>query len=263
VKTEGRGKYVQADRLNIYYEEYGTGRPLVLLHGGTQTGASWREFLPLLTPHFRVFTPDSRGHGRTNNPALELSYRLMAADIAGFIQKLGIESPFILGYSDGGQIALQMAMDYPGLTRAFAAGGIYYQLTGPIVKFIKSLGFVSPGVLDFDIMARLDPEFADSLRADHVSSSDPEYWKILLEQLSRMWWTPLDYTEEDFKKITEPFLVLAGDRDNFCPVQQAVDMYHFIPDAELAVFPNTTHATALTATTLPVVIDFFLRRGAD
>ena len=83
----------------------------------------------------------------------------------------------------------------------------------------------------------------------------------MLEQLSRMWWTPLDYTREDFQKITEPFLILAGDRDRFCPVEQAVDMYKLIPKAELAVFPNTTHSTAISDMTLPIIIDFLLRHG--
>ncbi len=257
--ANNRGNYVTANGISIYYEEYGSGRPLVLLHGGTQTSASWHEYLPLFTPHFRVITPDSRGHGRTNNPAAALSYRLMAADIASFLHALDITAPLLLGYSDGGQIALQLAMDYPGIASAYAAGGIYYQLTGSILKFIKSMGFIAPGIVDYGIMGREDPDSVSSLSADHVWSDDPDYWQKLLEQLSLMWWIPLDYTEEDFKKIREPFLILAGDRDQFCPVQQAVDMYRFIPHSELAVFPNATHSTAISETTLPVVIDFFQR----
>ncbi len=255
------GRYLKANGLKIYYEEYGKGKPLLLLHGGTQTSASWHEFIPDLTHHFRVITPDSRGHGRTNNPEGKFSYRLMAADMAAFIEAMGLEKPLVLEYSDGGQIALEIGMGYPGLTTALAAGGIYYQLTGPIVKFIKTLGFEGPGMLNLEQMAKEDPEFMTSLKADHVSSPDPEYWKTLLEQLSRMWWTPFDYTGEDFQKITEPFLILAGDRDRFCPVEQAVDMYTLIPKAELAVFPNTTHATALSKMTLPTIIDFLVRHG--
>jgi pimeloyl-ACP methyl ester carboxylesterase len=257
VKQQGR--YVQANGLKIYYEEYGNGKPLLLFHGGTQTSASWDEFIPALTQHFRVITPDSRGHGHTNNPEGQFSYRLMAADMAAFIKALGLEKPLVLGYSDGGQIALEIGLGYPGLTTALATGGIYYQLTGPIVKFIRTLGFEGPGMLNLEQMAKEDPEFMISLKADHVSSPDPGYWRTLLEQLSRMWWTPLDYTREDFQKITEPFLILAGDRDRFCPVEQAVDMYKLIPKAELAVFPNTTHSTALSEMTLPIIIDFLVR----
>lgn len=69
-----QGKRVQANGLNIYYEEYGVGRPLLLLHGGGSTGrGSWSRVAPILAKHFRVITPDSRGHGSTNNPDGKLS----------------------------------------------------------------------------------------------------------------------------------------------------------------------------------------------
>jgi pimeloyl-ACP methyl ester carboxylesterase len=255
------GKYVKANGLNIYYEEYGGGKPLLLLHGGTQTSAGWYEDVPFFVEHFRVITPDSRGHGRTNNPAGELSYRMMAADVAAFIQAIGLVKPIILGYSDGGQIALEIGMGYPGLASALVVGGVYYQLSGSIIKFIRSLGFEGPGVLNSEKIRDEDPEMIDEMKKAHVSSNNPEYWRTLLEQLSRMWWTPLGYTKEDFQKITEPTLVLLGDRDVFSPVEQAVEIYRSIPNAELAVIPGATHSSTINELTKPIILDFLMRRN--
>src|SRR3712207_3358294 len=94
-----KGQTVKANGLEMYYEEVGTGAPLILLHGGTATGSSWQSHLPAFEKHFRVIMPDSRAHGRTNNPDGELSYRVMADDFAAFAQALGLTNPFIFGYS--------------------------------------------------------------------------------------------------------------------------------------------------------------------
>ena len=92
--------YVEANGLRVYFEIYGEGEPLLLIHGGTCR--SWASHLPAFAEHFRVFTPDSRGHGSTDNPAGELGYRMMAADVAALIKALGLRRPLVLGYSDGG-----------------------------------------------------------------------------------------------------------------------------------------------------------------
>ena len=73
-----KGNYVQANGLNMYYEEYGNGEPLILLHSGTSTSRMWRPHIPFFAEHFRVIALDSRGHGRTNNATGVLSYVAMA-----------------------------------------------------------------------------------------------------------------------------------------------------------------------------------------
>ena len=117
------GTYVEANGLRVYYEVYGEGEPLLLIHGGTATSQSWASHLPAFAEHFRVFAPDSRGHGRTDNPTGGLGYRAMADDVAASIDALGLHRPLVLGYSDGGQVALELGMRYPGLTRALTNPG--------------------------------------------------------------------------------------------------------------------------------------------
>ena len=107
--------YIEANGLRVYYEAHGEGEPLLLVHGGIATSRSWAAHLPAFTEHFRVFAPDSRGHGRTDNPAGELDYRVMADDLAALIAALGLQWPLVLGYSDGGQVALELGIRYPGL----------------------------------------------------------------------------------------------------------------------------------------------------
>ena len=120
------GTHIEANGLRVYYEVHGEGEPLLLIHGGTATSQSWASHFPAFTEHFQVFAPDSRGHGRTDNPTGELDYRLMADDVAALVSALGLRRPFVLGYSDGGQIALELGMRYPELARALVLGGTQF-----------------------------------------------------------------------------------------------------------------------------------------
>src|SRR5690349_12583033 len=123
------GHYVQANGLDIYYQEYGQGEPLILIHGGILTAESWGPYIAGLAEHYRVITADTRGHGRTKNSGGKLSFSLLAADVVAFIQALGLEKPLVFGYSDGGQTALEIGMHYPGVARAFVVGGAHFELT--------------------------------------------------------------------------------------------------------------------------------------
>jgi pimeloyl-ACP methyl ester carboxylesterase len=100
------------------------------------------------------------------------------------------------------------------------------------------------------------------MKHDHVYADGPDYWITMLKQISVMWWTALDYTSQDFQKITEPSLILLGDRDGIVELQQAVDMYQLIPNAELFIIPNATHFTAASELTISVVLDFLLRHSS-
>jgi pimeloyl-ACP methyl ester carboxylesterase len=256
-----QGHYVQANGLNMYYEEHGSGKPLILLHGGTVTSQMWQPFLPSFVSHFRVITPDSRAHGKTNNPNGELSYQLMADDIAAFIQALNLTQPLVFGYSDGGQIALEIGMRYPGLTAALVVGAAWYKFSETYPHFLKASGFESSGVVNIEKIQREEPEWVSILKTDHARTDDAEYWQTLLKQISTMWWTPLNYTAEDFHKITEPTLIAIGDRDKLIELEQAIDMYRLIPNAELAILPNGTHNSPNPKLITASVLDFLFRHS--
>lgn len=127
--TTQRGQFVHANGVNMYYEVHGQGEPLLLIHGGTVTADWWQPYLSGFAEHYRVITPDIRGHGRSDNPTGTMSYRLLADDMAAFVRTLDIHKPLIAGYSDGGQIALEIGMRYPDLPQALIVGGAWFKFT--------------------------------------------------------------------------------------------------------------------------------------
>ncbi len=229
------GKYIEANGLRVYYEVYGEGEPLLLLHGGTATSQSWASHLPAFAEHFRVFAPDSRGHGRTDNPAGELAYRQMADDVAALIKALGLQRPLVLGYSDGGQIALELGMRYPGLARALVLGGTQFRFSEAYLEDARALLGIAEGrEVDPETLERGQPDFVDYLREAHGHVYGPGYWKTYVKQITSLWLTPLHYTSEDFAAVTDPVLLLVGDRDGVA-TEESVELFRLLPNAELVV----------------------------
>jgi pimeloyl-ACP methyl ester carboxylesterase len=255
--------YLPANGLKIFYRQQGQGRPLVLLHGATDTHRLWDPYLQDLRGHFRVIMPDSRGHGRTLNPTRQLSYRLLADDLAGLIRGLGLEKPCLFGYSDGGQTVLDFALRYPGLAGALAMGGVWYRFSAPYQQAISEAGFVGPGKIDYRVYETSAPhDWEQRLRLAHLDP-DPDYPRILLEGLSRMWWTPLNYTVEDLEKVSDPCLILMGEKDEMVPPAEGRELAELIPGAELSIIPNADHNGVLQpgGEFLAVLKDFFDRHG--
>lgn len=263
-KTEDQGarqgKYVEANGLNIYYEEHGEGHPLILLHGGTATVTSWDERMPMLSKHFRVLALDTRGHGKTDNPAGKMTYGMLADDVAAFAQALNLEKPLIFGYSDGGQVALELGIKYPDLASALVLGGTAYKFGQQYFDALDGWGVHKTGI-DLEEMERDSADWIEYLKAEHNRPDNPDYWQTLMQQISELWWSVKDYSAEELQKITAPTLILQGDRDEGVDIEQTVEMYRAIPNAELAVLPNATHG-ALNETAYQTVIDFLLRRSS-
>lgn len=235
---------IKVNDIDMYYEEEGSGPPLILLSGGTAIATSWYPHLPALSSRFRVIMPETRGHGRTNNPAGKLSYSMMADDFAAFASALGLTRPFFFGYSDGGQIGLELAMRHPEVPGGMVLGGATYHFSESYFETVNSFSFITNGQADIEAIQRDDPEWAAELQRDHGLSGDPEKWKDLLTQITPLWLTQLSTTLDDLRKITAPTMLLVGDRDEGVPVEQAVEMYRAIPNSALTVIPNADHGSA-------------------
>ena len=113
--TSTAGAYADVNGLHLYYETHGSGRPLILIHGGLGTGDMFGPVRTELAAHHQVITPDLQGHGRTADIDRPLDVRLMADDIAALIRHLGLDKPDLVGYSLGGGVALMTAIKYPEL----------------------------------------------------------------------------------------------------------------------------------------------------
>jgi pimeloyl-ACP methyl ester carboxylesterase len=255
--------YVKANGLQMYYEVYGAGRPLILLHGGTAAVSSWYGHIPTYAKYFRTFAIDSRGHGKTDNPAGELSYATMADDVAAFIRGMKLDAPLILGFSDGAQIALELGLRHAGLIRALVLGGAYYRFSERYQAGLRGFGFEKPAENGPVHIREIAEEWAEYLRHEHVREGDPDYWKTLMDQIAVLWWTPLNYTAEDFATISVPTLIVSGDREEASEVEQSVEMYQMIRKSELFIVPNAGNLESAEQMTNDLVIEFLQRNSID
>src|SRR5262245_9420698 len=168
----------------------------------------WASHIPTFAQQFRVIALDSRGHGRTKNPADTLSYRLLADDVAAFIQALGLDKPAICGYSDGGQIALELGMHYPHLASAYVIAGAAHRWTDRYFAWTKALGMERRGVVNLEHVEQNHTSLIATIRQHQDAFQGPEYWKIYLRQLSMMWLDPLQYTADDLQRLMAPTLLV-------------------------------------------------------
>lgn len=167
------------NNVNLYYEEYGNGQPIILLHGNQETHEIFDKLIYNLKENYKVYAIDSRCHGKSENP-IDISYDLMCDDIIDFIKKLNIEKPILYGFSDGGIIGLLIAIKEPNL----------------LSKLIISGANITPDVFTpFDMLiTKLFYFFTRS-----------KYIKMMLDEPN----IPL----KDLQKITIPVHVLAGEKD--------------------------------------------------
>jgi pimeloyl-ACP methyl ester carboxylesterase len=232
---------IEVNEATLYYEERGSGAPLILIHGGLGAGSQWEPVVAELANGFRVITPDSRGHGRSTNPSGELSYSLIADDVAVLIAALGLRRPVVGGWSDGGQVTLELGARHPGAAAALIVGAAYpdFDAGGLREAHRALLGADETGAPD---PAHVDAQLGESARdVKALHPGGAERWRALLRQTAPMW---LDYQglqPDELRAIRTPVLVLAGDQDELIPLDLAVSLHRALPTAELAVCPSLSH----------------------
>jgi pimeloyl-ACP methyl ester carboxylesterase len=259
------GRFEQANGIDIYYEEVGSGEPLLLIHGGFGNHSMWAPLIPAFARHFRVIAPDSRGHGRTKNSIDRMTYGLMADDMAAFIRALGLDRPLVCGYSDGGQIVLEMGMRHPGLVKAYIGGGVIYQRAAEAFERRRAFGMTEPGVVDTEVFERIEPSMVKLLREYQDPYQGEGYWKTYLRQASFMWLEAMKFTVDDFGTISDPKLIVQGDRDTGNPVEAALYIYRALPRGELAIVPTSDHLFLLSNPDrfTNLALEFLLRHQAE
>jgi pimeloyl-ACP methyl ester carboxylesterase len=255
---------IEANGAALHYEERGHGPPLLLIHGGLSAGSDWDPVVRELVDGFRVITPDSRGHGRSTNPSHELSYALIADDIAALIAALGLERPVVGGWSDGGQVALELGARHPTVAGALIVGAAYpdFDAGGLREAHRRLLGADAAGTPDLDHLDAELGEFAAEIKALHPGGT--EQWRALIRQTAAMWLGYEGLGPDQLGAMRMPALVLAGDRDEFIPLALSVSLYAALPEAELAVCPHLGHDGPTPERALPFasLIRDFARRHA-
>ena len=268
-------RFVQADGISVAYTEKGTGEPLVLLHGGGLTSAMWGKQVDALAAHYRVILPDTRGHGRTDNPDHAFGYTLLADDVAAFCRALGLEKPIIMGYSDGGITTLTVGIRHPELARALVVGGAVPPVEAEDMRhyFEGMAAYYAPVTkradltdADLDAMYKADPESWSFFAKQHAKPGRDDFWRTLMKDVWNTWNQPESYayTAEQLAAVHVPVLGVLGERDEcFRPVA-AARLADALPAGELAVVPGAGHNAFRAKAELfnSLVLDFLRRQGA-
>jgi pimeloyl-ACP methyl ester carboxylesterase len=232
-------KYSQVHGLKMYREIRGTGPTLVLLHGGTCTVDFWPEALEYFAGHYRVIAPEQIGHGHTpDDPRRPLDYHAMAEDTVELLRQLQVDSAFFLGWSDGGDVGLDVAMNHPALVRKLAVSGANIHPMND-AESQAWLRHVKPecGAGDKPFQDCWPPAMHDAYMRD---APDPKHWAAFLERIKIMWSQQPGTTKEQLGKIKSPTLVIAGDHD-LVSLRETTEIFEGIPGAQLWVVPNSTH----------------------
>jgi pimeloyl-ACP methyl ester carboxylesterase len=247
-ENEEPAMYADVNGLHMYYETHGTGRPLVLLHGGLGSGEMFGPILSAFAENHTVILPDLQGHGRTADIERPLGVREMGGDIAALIDHLGLERPDVVGYSLGGGTGYQLAFQHPEkIGRLVAASaGIRRDATYP--EILQQQGQVGAAAVEFmkgtpmyELYQRVAPR--------------PEDFPRLLDKIGAAMAVDFDFTEE-VKALRVPTLVMAGDAD-MCPPSHFVEVFGLLDGGKrdggwqgegrsagghgLAILPRTTH----------------------
>src|SRR5437867_876790 len=215
-KTNGAGHYADVNGIKLYYEIHGTGRPLILLHGGLGAIEMFGPNLPALAKGRQVIAVDLQGHGRTADIDRPLSVALMADDIAALIKHLGLESADVMGYSLGGGVALQTAIRHPEVVRKLVVVSTPFRRNAFYPEILAQQGQVGAAAAEamkqtpmYQLYASIAPR--------------PEDWPRLLGKIGETMKQDFDFSKE-ISGIKATTLIVAGDADIFPPAH-AVEMF--------------------------------------
>jgi pimeloyl-ACP methyl ester carboxylesterase len=253
--------YMQVNDMRLYYEEHGPadGQPLLLMHGGgsalDDAGGGWVDLAPSFAERYRVILMDHRGHGRTDNPAGQLTYEMLGNDTVAFIEQLGRGPVHLAGMSDGGIVALDMGIRRPDLIRTLIPLGANY--------CVDELVLSDVGQISAEALERDHPEQAAAAAACHDRGKQPGYWKTLLPLVSHNAATNPSWTEADLQRIHNPTLLIAGENDNFANTEQMIGMKRNIPNAEWLIINHAGHTVQHTHPEIvgPRILDFLARHA--
>lgn len=225
--------YADVNGLKMYYEIYGKGRPLVLLHGGGSTiETSFGQLIPLLAKQRQLIGVELQAHGHTNDRDAVLTFEQDAADVAALLKNLAIAKADFLGFSNGGHTAIEIALRHPRLVNKLILASTFYKRSAAAPQFWEGFDGAT-----LDMMPQV-------LKAGYLKANNNEAGLLNMFQkdVQRMK-DFVGWTEAQMRSITAPTLVINGNTDVGSP-EHAVEMYRLIPNCELAIFPGG-HGTYL------------------
>lgn len=220
------GGYADVNGISMYYEVYGEGEPLALIHGSGQSIEAMKHQIEHFSKTYRVIVADSRAHGKSGLGEGTLTYAQMAEDWLALFDRLGAEKTSVIGWSDGGNISLMMAIHHPGKVDKLAIMGANLQ---------PDTSAVQPWAVEWVAVEskKIDEKLA--------AGDDSANWAALKQQFGLLREQP-DISLEQLAGVSSPVLVMAGDKD-VIRGEHTLLMFQTLPKAHLAIFPGETHFT--------------------
>jgi pimeloyl-ACP methyl ester carboxylesterase len=218
------GKYVQVNGIKMYYETYGEGKPLLLIHGNGGSIVTMGYQIQFFSKYYKCIIADGRAHGKSGVGEGRLTYEQMADDWSALLDSLKIDSAYVLGWSDGGILSLLLAIHHPGKVSKLAAMGANLW---PDSSAVYSWVFPS--------LQRMN-KVTDSMLAKNPNNI---YWQVNKKHLDLLENQP-HITLKELHTISCPSLIMGGDKD-IIREEHTTLIYQNIPKAHLCIFPGQTH----------------------
>ena len=242
------GDYADVNGVHLYFERHGSGRPLVLLHGGLGSGEMFGPILPTLTARHEVILPDLQGHGRTADVDRPLDVRTMADDIAALIDHLGLDRPDVMGYSLGGGVALQLAVRHPEKVGRLIVVSAHIRRDAIDPAMLAQQGQLNASAAEF---MKDTPMYQVYRRV----APRPDDFGPLLDKIGASMAKDFDFST-DVAGLQVPTLIAAADAD-MAPPSHYVEIFKLLDGGlrdggwmgegrpkgghALAIIPNATH----------------------
>jgi pimeloyl-ACP methyl ester carboxylesterase len=257
-KPSGSG-YAPVNGIKVYYEVYGQGRPIVLLHGAFMTiDMNWGQLIPELSKTRKVIAIELQGHGHTQFSDRKLSFPALASDVDGVLDYLKIDSADVAGYSLGGYVAYQLAIQNPKRVTKLVIISSTYKSSGWMPEVTNGLKAMKPEFFTNTPMKT----------AYDAVAPDKTKWTKFLEQMIAFAGVPFDLGESNISKISAPVLLIAGDNDGLDKIE-LIKTYQLLgggicadfkpmPKSQLAIVPSQAHVSLMmqTATILSYLNSF-------
>ncbi len=219
--------YKPENGINMYYEIHGAGEPLVLIHGGGSTiQTSFGRLIPSLSKKYRVIAVELQAHGHTSDRNAPESFEQDADDVAELLNQLHINNADILGFSNGGNTAMQLAIRHPEKVRKLIIASSFYKREGLYPDFWKGMNNAK-----FSDMPQV---YKDEFLK--INNNEDALLNMFTKDSNRMR-TFKDWNDDDLKSIQAPALIIIGDHDVVQP-EHAVKMFRLFPHARLAILPG-------------------------
>jgi pimeloyl-ACP methyl ester carboxylesterase len=226
-----KGKFITINETKIYYEEYGKGLPLLMLHGGLGDISDFEKVIPNLSKKFRVIIPDAPGLGRSEYADSLLSYQLLADYTSKFIDELKIDSLYLIGWSDGANTALILAKNKSEKVKKLIISGANYKLNGFSNEALEECKKVAD-------TSYVKEEMQSWIK--HYQKLSTKDWKRYISEVGQMWFTEEYFPKSDLEAIKIPTLIIYGDRDMYT-LEHGIEIKNAILNSQFCVIPNCSH----------------------